>query len=305
MAAMRDAQASSDRLKDAFGVPATPLFTAQTLSRREHVAVTQLQSDGPLGLTRPIPRDPTFLVSLNLLDLTHHELWEDGVAQRVQPLAAGQTTLYDLRRGPIGDLPSPLRSVCFHLPLAALNELAQEGSGAARVDELHYRGPGVGNDDPVTRHLALALLPSFDHPEEVCDVLLQHVLLAMCSRVVSTYCGVRAASRPRRGALAPWQLRRAEEALLANLGGTVSLAELARECGLSLSHFARAFRHTTGVPPHRWLLERRVDKAKSLLRSGLPLAQIAFSCGFNGQSHFTRVFTSVVGISPGAWRRHQ
>jgi AraC-like DNA-binding protein len=59
-----------------------------------------------------------------------------------------------------------------------------------------------------------------------------------------------------------------------------------------------------GMPPHRWLLLQRVLHAKSLLRDPLrPLADIAAACGFTDQSHFTRVFTSIVGASPGAWRK--
>jgi Helix-turn-helix domain len=67
---------------------------------------------------------------------------------------------------------------------------------------------------------------------------------------------------------------------------------------------SRAFRQSIGLPPHQWLLQRRVDKAKQLLRdSRSPLAEVAADCGFADQSHFTRVFTRAVGISPGQWRR--
>ncbi len=107
-----------------------------------------------------------------------------------------------------------------------------------------------------------------------------------------------------RGGLAPWQLRRTEQILSENLDGDVTLAHLAGECRLSVSHFARAFKQTTGQPPHRWLLARRVEHAKRLLlTSALPLARIAPACGFADQSHFTRVFSQMVGAGPGAWRR--
>jgi AraC family transcriptional regulator len=56
---------------------------------------------------------------------------------------------------------------------------------------------------------------------------------------------------------------------------------------------------------HQWLLQRRVDKAKQLLRSAnLPLSEVAALCGFAHQSHFTRVFSQSIGVSPGRWRRH-
>jgi AraC family transcriptional regulator len=110
--------------------------------------------------------------------------------------------------------------------------------------------------------------------------------------------------RPVRGGLAPWQVRRAREILCANLDGRVPLKEVARECRLSVSHFSRAFRCSMGVAPHSWLLARRVEVAKEKLRDGrLSLFDVALVCGFADQSHLTRVFTRIVGVSPGAWRR--
>ena len=71
------------------------------------------------------------------------------------------------------------------------------------------------------------------------------------------------------------------------------------------TNFSRAFRQSTGVSPHQWLLKRRADQTKSLLRDRtLPLSDVALSCGFADQSHFTRVFARLAGISPGAWRRN-
>ena len=91
---------------------------------------------------------------------------------------------------------------------------------------------------------------------------------------------------------------------MARLNGEVTLEVLAQECGLSRSHFARAFKKATGLPPHRWLLDRRIERARELLlNSPLPIADVADLCGFADQSHFTRVFTNALGVSPGEWRR--
>jgi AraC-like DNA-binding protein len=109
-----------------------------------------------------------------------------------------------------------------------------------------------------------------------------------------------------RGGLAPWQLKRAEALMSENLSVQVPLGQVAEECGLSVRHLARAFRQSTGVPPHRWLLDRRVERAKELLPdSKLSLSDVALACGFGDQSHFTRTFTAAVRLSPGLWRRLQ
>jgi AraC family transcriptional regulator len=111
-------------------------------------------------------------------------------------------------------------------------------------------------------------------------------------------------SQPAQGGLAPWQLRRAKEILSANLDGRVALEEVARDCHLSVSYFSRAFRQSMGTAPHQWLLAHRVEVAKEKLRDErLSLLDVALACGFADQSHLTRVFTRIVGISPGAWRR--
>jgi AraC-like DNA-binding protein len=98
--------------------------------------------------------------------------------------------------------------------------------------------------------------------------------------------------------------RREKEFLNANLYGDVSLASVAAECNLSVSHFAHAFRRTFGRPPHRWLMERRIDAVKNLLlTSRLTLAEVASNCGFADQSALNRSFKRVLKQSPGEWRR--
>ena len=90
-----------------------------------------------------------------------------------------------------------------------------------------------------------------------------------------------------------------------DLTGATPLDDIASACGLSVSHFSRAFRRSIGLSPHAWLLDKRVEAAKAMLRRReAPLSLIALACGFADQSHFTRVFTRRVGLSPGAWRKY-
>jgi AraC family transcriptional regulator len=104
--------------------------------------------------------------------------------------------------------------------------------------------------------------------------------------------------------LAPWQLRRAKEMLRGDLSENQSLPSVARACKLSVSHFSRAFKASTGVPPHQWLVTARIEMARELLiRTPTPLVEVAGICGFADQSHFTRIFSRVIGSSPRVWRR--
>lgn len=112
------------------------------------------------------------------------------------------------------------------------------------------------------------------------------------------------AGRVASGGLAPWQLSRAKEIYLANLAQNVPLSDVARTCKLSGAHFERAFKVSTGLPPHRWVKAARIKLARDLLEnSSTPLVVIADICGFSDQSHFSRCFSDVMGTPPGMWRR--
>jgi AraC-like DNA-binding protein len=108
----------------------------------------------------------------------------------------------------------------------------------------------------------------------------------------------------KRGQLAPWQIRRVTEYFAAHLAEDVQLQTVCDLVKLSRSYFSRAFKTSTGLAPHQWLLQARIGKAKQLLlESDLPLAQIAVDIGFADQAHFTRTFGRVVGQSPRVWQR--
>lgn len=89
-----------------------------------------------------------------------------------------------------------------------------------------------------------------------------------------------------------------------HLAREVTIKELAEMTGYSLDHFARLFKHTFGLPPHRYLLDSRVNAARDHLAAGvLPLAEIALRCGFGTQAHFTGIFKLRTGVAPGEYRR--
>ncbi|MBB5061108.1 AraC-like DNA-binding protein [Granulicella aggregans] len=91
----------------------------------------------------------------------------------------------------------------------------------------------------------------------------------------------------------------------ADLDRDLSLAVLADESGYSRSHFLRMFRSATGFTPHQYLVFRRIEKAKSLMKnSKATLVEIALDCGFSSHAHFTRVFQRTLNVAPSYFRRH-
>lgn len=300
---MREQSSYRNHLAEAFGMRQAPTLVTRAV-RKSTMAVTELKCDRPnFGMTAPMPTEDAYLIGLQLLPCLDHDLYFEGRYVRPTNWFPGAVTIYDLRRSPIADIRDPYHCVMFHLPRASLDTVAYE-SGVPRVGDLIDQ-PGLGIDDAIARHLLSSLLSATARPEETPALLLDHVALALTTHVAHVYGGMKKTEGKVRGGLAPHQERRAKELMTADLREEIPLTRVAEECGISTRHLARAFRQSTGVSPHRWLTNYRIEYAKALLRSGrLTLSQIGLASGFADQSHFTRVFTANVGISPGAWRAH-
>jgi len=114
----------------------------------------------------------------------------------------------------------------------------------------------------------------------------------------------RVARETKPGGLSHRALKRATDYVGANLSGEFSLDEVAGAAGYSPHHFSRLFRESTGLPPHQYVVRERVEKAKGLLAgTELPIGEVARLCGFSHQSHLTRHFKRLVGVTPAKFRR--
>ena len=106
-----------------------------------------------------------------------------------------------------------------------------------------------------------------------------------------------------RGGLPPRALQRVRDYIAVHLEGNITNDALAEIAGLSVCHFARAFKQSQGMSPHRYVLHCRVERAQELLASTqLPLSEVAIGSGFSDQSHCARCFRKIVGLTPGAYR---
>ena len=119
------------------------------------------------------------------------------------------------------------------------------------------------------------------------------------------FLGERGPARSSRATTLPQQhLFRVQEFIESRLESDLTLQELASEAGYSRSHFLRMFHATTGITPHCYVLNRRIERARRLLADPeMSIVQVAYSCGFSSQAHLTLVFRKLCGLTPGEYRR--
>lgn len=298
------ARAYGEHLADRFYLGKPKMHRARSLARGE-LAVTEIKSNFPTPEpSRPIAYDEAYLVALMVQDVADHELWQEGRAARTPAFAAGETALFDLRRNPVNFCRTPHHSMHFYLPRATLNAIAEQND-IPFDGELNFRFAS-SYDDATIRHLGAATLLALEEGSAASGLFLDHILNAVAAHVLGRYGQGTAASVPPeiRGGLTPQQLRRTQEVMRSKLAEDVTLGALAAECGLSQTHFIRAFKQSTGTTPYAWLQQRRIERARVLLATtDLSLKEIAIDCGFADQSHLTRNFTRRVGVSPARWRR--
>jgi AraC family transcriptional regulator len=251
-------------------------------------------------VAQPVVGQSGYIVALQLKAIPFIEqfLGKKKVSSGSYPL--GAVSAIDLRDEPSCLLPNPFDALVLYVTQAALDEVAY-AHRAPRVERLDWP---QGAFDPIVHHLGQTLLASLENPGGISKIFLDHILHALNCHFASSYGGVIISSPKSCGGLSPLQMRRATEYLDAHLDGNIVLRQVAEVCGLSVSHFARGFKQTFRVPPHRWLTDRRVDRAKDLMtNSGEPLAEIAIQCGFADQSALNRSFKRIHGSTPGMWRR--
>lgn len=265
----------------------------------DDVEITRtFHDDHGAGSAKPIPSGEAFSVIVQLKDFERHRLWRGGELVFDGAHQCGDLAVTDLRYQWQCEHLSPFDNVRFKIPFTSLKSFAED------VGRLEYQSLSCppGTKDDVMLGLARALLPSLEHPQKAHRLFLEQINLAMLAHLTQAYGGVHFPCS-KKGVLAPWQEKRAAEFLVAHVSEPFSMVELASACKLSRSYFIKAFKESFGRTPHRWLTEYRIARAKDLLGFEMPIAEIAIACGFADQSHMTRVFTDLVGVSPGRYRR--
>jgi len=190
----------------------------------------------------------------------------------------------------------------LHVPDRAIAEIGRDLS--EREPAPFHPQPTLMRDAMVER-LARALLASERIEGSYARLYADSVGIAIVARLLGLS-QAEAPERPKVAELAKWRLKRAIEYIEASLAESVSLADIALAAGLTRMHFAAQFKAATGLRPHEYLLRRRIERAQEKLAgTTMSLVEVALSVGFQTQSHFTSVFTRMVGLPPRAWRQAQ
>jgi AraC-like DNA-binding protein len=265
--------------------------------------ITRLRSEtGIPDRTTRVPTEAALHISVSILPVPRrtYDLWIDGKAIDVPFIPMLRTSVMDLESDPVCWVGAGFDYVHYHVPKAGLDEIARDHGVEPPAS---YRF-AICEHDIVLSELTRYVLPFIGTRDWAGSLALDQFSLLLGAHVLRSYAGLPGRGRTTKGGLAPWQARRVTEMIRERLDGPLHLADLARECGLSVSHFARAFRGSFGVSPYQWLVERKIDCAKTLLlTSDLSVAEIAIRSGFADQTTLTRAFGRTVRDSPARWRR--
>ena len=271
----------------------------------DRFSITRVQSTCPLP--EPIHKSSSvaaLLVSVSVrpLSASGYRLWVDGRVVPTAAIPAFRTNVVDFAATPACWAGAGFDYVHFQVRRAAIDDVAAslgyEPVGGFRLSVL-------ADDILLAQNDPKSVLPILGDSSRTSLLALDHLELILGAHLVQRYGGAGRRRTDVPGGLAKWQKARATELLRENLDGGVRLADLARECNLSASYFARSFKASFGVTSRAWLTRMRIERAKELLATTLSLADVASESGFGDQAAFTRTFRRLVGVAPGRWRRER
>src|SRR3981189_2200859 len=231
--------------------------------------------------------------------MTHHVIMAyNGTMQRMERRSGKSVAIGTFRPGvviiiPEGsssrwDIPKPVDVVQLYLPHTMLERVAREADTATPTDLLER----TAHPDPITSRLLLTAADAMEGNGAL-DTLFRYQLTdLLATRLLAAHTGSPTSFQPTTGGLAPKALLRAIERLRSDSDADVSLAALASEAGLSRFHFCRAFKESTGLSPHAWLRQHRLEQAMNMLRD-TDTSAVSLAAAFR----------KLTGETPSDWRR--
>jgi AraC family transcriptional regulator len=245
--------------------------------------------------------------------MTHHVIMAyNGQMQRMERRSGRSVAIGTFRPGvviiiPEGsssrwDIPKPVDVVQLYLPHTMLERVAREADTATPTDLLER----TAHPDPITSRLLLSAADVLEGNGAL-DTLFRHQLIdLLATRILAAHTGSPTPFQPTMGGLPPKVLLRAIERLRSDSDADVSLAALAADAGLSRFHFCRAFKESTGLSPHAWLRQHRLEQAMNMLRdTDASVVSVAAALGYASQTAFAAAFRKLTGETPSDWRRRR
>ena len=163
--------------------------------------------------------------------------------------------------------------------------------------------PEFGVCDVHIRHIGMSLLQELESTSRAGKAYANLLATALAVHLLRKHAIESPFPPSYSGGMPGYKLRRAVDYISDKLGGELRVAEIAEEVNMSPYHFTRLFKQATGLAPHQYIMQKRIEMAKKLLvETELPIAQIALATGFQSQSRFTTLFRQITGTTPRAYR---
>ena len=235
-----------------------------------------------------------------------------GPMQRLERRTEGALETVTARRGtitiiPAGsssrlDIPGAVDVVHLYLPGFFLEQIKEQIDGKPCGEMLRR----TGHPDASAARLLSMVSQTLGSRSPIDALLREQLTASLVTCLLKEHAGGSLNLARATGGLSPRALRQALERLDSDCDSDVSLAALAEQAGLSTYHFCRAFKQSTGMPPHAWLRQRRFERATAMLRDPeIPISVIAGDLGYASQTAFTAAFKRHIGTTPSRWRHQQ
>ncbi len=246
---------------------------------------------------------PVTTVAITLYDVRRHVLIENGRVRRDGRVSSGRFRIGQPGRTVVVDAIPDVRSgklLLLYLGDALLREVAAARGDSSPI-ELMDRAWDV--DDPLLSLSAQRLVEASETANAGHSLLAEQLAYTLALHLSDRYAAPRTTRTDEPSDLDADMRMRIIDFVRADPSRAITLAEMAEVAGLSPSSFIRNFKRSTGVTPHRFVVEQRIRAAQDMLASsGLSIAEIAIATGFSSQSHLGVAFRSVTGLSPAYFR---
>jgi len=243
-----------DHLARTFRTDAKPPSVTRTLARATFAVTHFCCLDPPNEVTDTHGAQSAYSLAVHRRPLENYRLWIEGKPQPHETRGVGAVTVFDLRQNKVALLRKPIDCMHYYIPRSALDYAAQQ-NGMPACGDLTTRF-GANLTDPILNGISNTLFPATLHPEEVNELFFDYMILATLTHVATRYGEWSPTRTIAVGGLAPWQLRRAQQMIMGDLSGRLSLARIAAECNT---------RDIAANPDlQRWMYERSGAKVTTV-----------------------------------------